>query len=93
MAKQDIEAKNLAVEAATTTASPIGHQLTKMSYNWFCFLNTLHFCQISLGLDLGGLHIQQSKQNGLYCAISFSNFVTIRKAWLPLNSELKSLKT
>ena len=33
LAKQDIKAKNLAVEAATTTATSIGHQLTKMSYN------------------------------------------------------------
>ena len=56
--KQDIEAKNLAVEAATTTATSIGHQLTKMGYKWFCFLNTLHFCRISLGLDLGGLDIK-----------------------------------
>ena len=58
LAKQDIEAKSLAVESATTTATSIGHQLTKMSYNWFCFFNTLHFCRIFIGLDLGGLHIK-----------------------------------
>ena len=34
LAKQDIKAKNLAVKVATTTATSIGHQLTKMSYNW-----------------------------------------------------------
>ena len=44
MAKQDIKAKNLAVEAETTTATSIGHQLPKLSYNWFCFLNALHVC-------------------------------------------------
>ena len=27
--------ENLAVEAESTTAASIGHQLTKMSYNWF----------------------------------------------------------
>ena len=36
--------ENLAVEAETTTAASIGHQLTKMSYDWLCFLNTLHVC-------------------------------------------------
>ena len=81
LAKQDIKAKTLAVEAATTTATSIGHQLTKMSCNWFCFLNTLHFCRISVGLDLGGLHIKRSKQKGLYYAISFSNSVTVRKVY------------
>ena len=58
LAKQEIKAKNLAVEAATTTATSISHQLTKMRYNWFRFLNTLHFCRISLGLDLSSLHIK-----------------------------------
>ena len=55
LAKQDIKAKNLAVEAATTIVTSIGHQLTN---NWFCFLNTLHFCRILLGLDLSSLHIK-----------------------------------
>ena len=36
--------ENLAVEAETTTAASVGHQLTKISYNWFCFLNALHVC-------------------------------------------------
>ena len=48
LAKQDIKAKNLAVEAETTTAASIGHQFTKMSYNGFCFLNALLFCRISI---------------------------------------------
>ena len=56
LAKQDIKAKNLAVKVATTTATSIGHQLNKMSYNWFCLLNTLHFCRISIGLDVSNLH-------------------------------------
>ena len=58
LAKQDMKAKNFAIEAEPTTAASIGHQLTKISYNWFCFLNALHFCRISTGLDLGSLHIK-----------------------------------